>query len=70
MLSAHRAHAVAGGALRAADRLDPGRPPSWAWSPPARAGLLIFHRFNLISVAFIPLFVGLGIDFGIQFSVR
>ncbi|MBV9510137.1 MAG: MMPL family transporter, partial [Caulobacteraceae bacterium] len=33
-------------------------------------GLLIFHRFNLISVAFIPLFVGLGVDFGIQFSVR
>ncbi len=33
-------------------------------------GLLIFHRFNVISVAFIPLFVGLGIDFGIQFSVR
>jgi hypothetical protein len=33
-------------------------------------GLLIFHRFNAISVAFIPLFVGLGIDFGIQFSVR
>jgi hypothetical protein len=36
----------------------------------AACGLLIFHRFNLISVAFIPLFVGLGIDFGIQFSVR
>jgi hopanoid biosynthesis associated RND transporter like protein HpnN len=33
-------------------------------------GLLIFHRFNVISVAFIPLFVGLGIDFGIQFAVR
>ena len=33
-------------------------------------GLLLFHRFNVISVAFIPLFVGLGIDFGIQFSVR
>ena len=36
----------------------------------AATGLLIFHRFNVISVAFIPLFVGLGIDFGIQFSVR
>ncbi len=36
----------------------------------AALGLLIFHRFNVISVAFIPLFVGLGIDFGIQFSVR
>ena len=33
-------------------------------------GLLVFHRFNVISVAFIPLFVGLGIDFGIQLSVR
>jgi len=36
----------------------------------AACGLAIFHRFNVISVAFIPLFVGLGIDFGIQFSVR
>ncbi|MBI2740742.1 MAG: MMPL family transporter [Rhodospirillales bacterium] len=33
-------------------------------------GLLVTGRFNLISVAFIPLFVGLGIDFAIQFSVR
>ena len=33
-------------------------------------GLIVFHRFNVISVAFIPLFVGLGIDFGIQFTVR
>jgi uncharacterized protein len=33
-------------------------------------GLALFHRFNVISVAFIPLFVGIGIDFGIQFSVR
>jgi hypothetical protein len=33
-------------------------------------GLLIFGAFNVISVAFIPLFVGLGIDFGIQVSVR
>ncbi len=33
-------------------------------------GLIVFGRFNVISVAFIPLFVGLGIDFGIQFSVR
>ena len=33
-------------------------------------GLMIFQRFNVISVAFIPLFVGLGIDFGIQFTVR
>ncbi|KAA2212503.1 MMPL family transporter [Teichococcus oryzae] len=36
----------------------------------AGLGLLAIGRFNLISVAFIPLFVGLGIDFGIQFSVR
>jgi hopanoid biosynthesis associated RND transporter like protein HpnN len=36
----------------------------------AAIGLLIFGRFNVISVAFIPLFVGLGVDFGIQFSVR
>ncbi len=33
-------------------------------------GLLATGEFNLISVAFIPLFVGLGIDFSIQFSVR
>lgn len=33
-------------------------------------GLLAVGRFNLISVAFIPLFVGLGVDFGIQISVR
>jgi hopanoid biosynthesis associated RND transporter like protein HpnN len=36
----------------------------------AAAGLLVFGAFNVISVAFIPLFVGLGIDFGIQFTVR
>jgi len=36
----------------------------------AALGLAVFHRFNVISVAFIPLFVGLGIDLGIQFSVR
>jgi hopanoid biosynthesis associated RND transporter like protein HpnN len=36
----------------------------------AGVGLLFVHRFNLISVAFIPLFVGLGIDFGIQLMVR
>jgi hopanoid biosynthesis associated RND transporter like protein HpnN len=33
-------------------------------------GLLVIGRLNLISVAFIPLFVGLGVDFGIQVSVR
>ena len=36
----------------------------------AAVGLLAVGRFNLISVAFIPLFVGLGVDFSIQFSVR
>jgi hopanoid biosynthesis associated RND transporter like protein HpnN len=33
-------------------------------------GLLVAGRLNLISVAFIPLYVGLGVDFGIQVSVR
>src|SRR5579859_90567 len=33
-------------------------------------GLATVGRFNLISVAFIPLFVGLGVDFGIQYCVR
>jgi hopanoid biosynthesis associated RND transporter like protein HpnN len=36
----------------------------------AGLGLAVVGRFNLISVAFIPLFVGLGVDFGIQFAVR
>ncbi|HUI18057.1 MAG TPA: MMPL family transporter, partial [Alphaproteobacteria bacterium] len=36
----------------------------------AGLGLFAEGRFNVISVAFVPLFVGLGIDFGIQFSVR
>ncbi|NIJ07769.1 hypothetical protein FHS31_001379 [Sphingomonas vulcanisoli] len=33
-------------------------------------GLAAVGRLNLISVAFIPLFVGLGVDFGIQLAVR
>lgn len=33
-------------------------------------GLAAVGRLNLISIAFIPLFVGLGVDFGIQISVR
>lgn len=33
-------------------------------------GLMATGAFNVISVAFIPLFVGLGVDFGIQFCVR
>ena len=36
----------------------------------AAAGLLVVGRFNLLSMAFVPLFVGLGVDFSIQFSVR
>ncbi|MEM8825396.1 MAG: MMPL family transporter, partial [Pseudomonadota bacterium] len=33
-------------------------------------GLMAVGALNLISLAFIPLFVGLGVDFGIQLSVR
>ena len=33
-------------------------------------GLLVVGALNLISVAFFALFVGIGVDFGIQFSVR
>jgi hopanoid biosynthesis associated RND transporter like protein HpnN len=33
-------------------------------------GLALVHALNLISVAFAVLFIGLGVDFGIQFSVR
>jgi len=36
----------------------------------AAAGLWMVGALNLISVAFAVLFVGLGVDFGIQFSVR
>ncbi len=36
----------------------------------AALGLALVGAFNLISVAFAVLFVGLGVDFGIQFSVR
>ena len=36
----------------------------------AALGLLAVGSFNLISIAFFVLFVGLGVDFGIQFSVR
>jgi hypothetical protein len=36
----------------------------------AATGLLVVGAFNVISVAFFVLFVGLGVDFGIQFSVR
>jgi uncharacterized protein len=36
----------------------------------AALGLLLVGSFNLISIAFFVLFVGLGVDFGIQLSVR
>lgn len=36
----------------------------------AASGLAAYGQFNLISVAFLPLFVGLGIDFAIQVAVR
>ena len=36
----------------------------------AAVGLWMVGALNLISVAFAVLFVGLGVDFGIQFSVR
>ncbi len=39
-------------------------------SATAALGLVMVGSFNLISIAFFVLFVGLGVDFGIQFSVR
>ena len=33
-------------------------------------GLYLAHVFNIISIAFVALFVGIGVDFGIQFCVR
>src|SRR3977135_1881054 len=36
----------------------------------AALGLILVTSFNLISIALFVLFVGLGVDFGIQFSVR
>jgi hopanoid biosynthesis associated RND transporter like protein HpnN len=36
----------------------------------AALGLMLVGALNMISVAFAVLFVGLGVDFGIQFSVR
>jgi hypothetical protein len=36
----------------------------------AAVGLMLVEALNLISVAFAVLFVGIGVDFGIQFSVR
>jgi hopanoid biosynthesis associated RND transporter like protein HpnN len=34
------------------------------------AGLMMVGSLNLLSIAFAVLFIGLGVDFGIQFSVR
>src|SRR5579863_6798228 len=36
----------------------------------AALGLLMVNSLNMISVAFMVLFVGLGVDFGIQFGVK
>jgi hopanoid biosynthesis associated RND transporter like protein HpnN len=36
----------------------------------AAVGLMLVGALNLISIAFAVLFIGLGVDFGIQFSVR
>src|SRR5262249_6291900 len=36
----------------------------------AAFGLFLIGAYNLISIAFAVLFVGIGVDFGIQFSVR
>ena len=36
----------------------------------AAVGLLVVGKLNLISIAFAVLFIGLGVDFGLQFSVR
>ncbi|MBN3761540.1 MMPL family transporter [Burkholderia sp. Ac-20365] len=36
----------------------------------AAIGLMMVGAFNMISVAFMVLFVGLGVDFGVQFTVR
>ena len=36
----------------------------------AAAGLLVVGKLNLISIVFAVLFIGLGVDFGLQFSVR
>jgi hopanoid biosynthesis associated RND transporter like protein HpnN len=36
----------------------------------AALGLLMIGSFNMLSVAFMVLFVGLGVDFGVQFGVK
>src|ERR1700737_2287217 len=39
-------------------------------SATAALGLLLVGKLNLVSIAFAVLFIGLGVDFGLQFSVR
>jgi hypothetical protein len=60
---------VAGHAFGADGRRDHGHDHSGLLVTLA-LGLLAVGRLNLISIAFIPLFVGLGVDFGIQICVR
>jgi hopanoid biosynthesis associated RND transporter like protein HpnN len=36
----------------------------------AAIGLMMVDAFNMISVAFMVLFVGIGVDFGVQFTVK
>ena len=43
---------------------------SSAFPSPRRVGLMMVGSLNLLSIAFAVLFVGLGVDFGIQYSVR
>src|ERR1043166_6109665 len=38
--------------------------------PKSTPSLMMVGALNLISVAFAVLFIGLGVDFGIQFAVR
>jgi len=39
-------------------------------SATAALGLLLVGKLNLVSIVFAVLFIGLGVDFGLQFSVR
>ena len=39
-------------------------------SATAALGLLLVGKLNLVSIAFAVLFIGLGVDFGLQFGVR
>ena len=61
---------VAGGALVQDHRLHPGRRCSSGWRSRWRSASPCGAVFNIISIAFVALFVGIGVDFGIQFCVR